>query len=334
MKILLLYVSILLLAGCNLFQGKQPAGESVVVEEKQQQEEVFVPVEKELYVINKNHIPLYEDIQSIKDSIFNQYAYFFGENVNIIAESAHFCKTKQNYFILKQDVGSWEALKGLFTSDFLEETDYSSHKRSIEEFFFIEQISHDEYQKALQNKIDFLTEDTLITAKNKGVIVLKCKNKTVFLKDQDNDIPPYVQYFQYLGQVEMLNQYLVSINEGDNFGYFFIDKTTGTKTYMEYFPYLSPNHEYIISLGRNLQDEEGKSFISLYKVERKVPLSLKKVLDEAPIKGWVVYNFGREPIFWNENGLLYASINPSMCFYNEENKPNKQRMYIKIGIRN
>ena len=40
-----------LLAGCNLFQGKQPAGESVAVEEKQ--EEVFVPVQKELYVIDK-----------------------------------------------------------------------------------------------------------------------------------------------------------------------------------------------------------------------------------------------------------------------------------------
>ena len=83
-----------------------------------------------------------------------------------------------------------------------------------------------------------------------------------------------------------------------------------------------------------MQDEGGKSFISLYKVERKVPLTLKKVLDEAPIKRWVAYNLGREPIFWNENGLLYASINPSACFYNEENKPNKQRMYIKVGIRN
>ena len=204
MKILLLYVSILLFAGCNLFQGKQPAGESAIVEEKQ--EEVFVPVEKEMYVIDKNDIPLYEDIQSIKDSIFNQYAYFFGEKVNIIAESAHFYKTKQDYFIPKQDVGSWEALKGLFTSNFLEETDYSSDKRSIEEFFFIEQISRDEYQKALQNKIDFLTEDTLIASKNKGIITLKCKNKTVFLKDQDNDTPPYVQYFQSLGRVEMLNQ--------------------------------------------------------------------------------------------------------------------------------
>ena len=41
-----------LLASCNLFQRTQPAGESVVVEEAQkQQEEVFVPVEKELYVV-------------------------------------------------------------------------------------------------------------------------------------------------------------------------------------------------------------------------------------------------------------------------------------------
>ena len=41
-----------LLASCNLFQKTQPEGESVIVEEKQQQEEVFVPVQKELYVIN------------------------------------------------------------------------------------------------------------------------------------------------------------------------------------------------------------------------------------------------------------------------------------------
>ena len=38
----------LLSTSCNLFQKTQPAGESVVVEEKQQQEEVFVPVQKEM----------------------------------------------------------------------------------------------------------------------------------------------------------------------------------------------------------------------------------------------------------------------------------------------
>ena len=53
MKLLILYISLFYVIGCNLFQGQQPAGESVAVEENQQQEEVFVPVEKELYVIDK-----------------------------------------------------------------------------------------------------------------------------------------------------------------------------------------------------------------------------------------------------------------------------------------
>ena len=53
MKYFISFILTLLLAGCNLFQGQQQAGESVAVEEKQQQEEVFVPVQKELYVIDK-----------------------------------------------------------------------------------------------------------------------------------------------------------------------------------------------------------------------------------------------------------------------------------------
>ena len=48
MRNLLLYISILSFVGCNLFQKQQPAGESVASFWK---DEVFVPVEKELYVI-------------------------------------------------------------------------------------------------------------------------------------------------------------------------------------------------------------------------------------------------------------------------------------------
>ena len=36
MKYFISFILTLLLAGCNLFQGKQPAGESVAVEEKQE----------------------------------------------------------------------------------------------------------------------------------------------------------------------------------------------------------------------------------------------------------------------------------------------------------
>ena len=46
MKYFISFILTLLLAGCNLFQGQQQAGESVAVEEKQ--EEVFVLVQKEM----------------------------------------------------------------------------------------------------------------------------------------------------------------------------------------------------------------------------------------------------------------------------------------------
>ena len=49
MKYFLLFFLALLSTGCQLFQEQQQAGENVATEAKQ--EEVFVPVEKELYVI-------------------------------------------------------------------------------------------------------------------------------------------------------------------------------------------------------------------------------------------------------------------------------------------
>ena len=52
MKYVVIFLA-LLSTSCNLFQGQQPAEESAIVEEKQQQEEVFVSVQKELYVIDK-----------------------------------------------------------------------------------------------------------------------------------------------------------------------------------------------------------------------------------------------------------------------------------------
>ena len=83
-----------LLASCNLFQRAQPAGESVVVEEKQQQEEVFVPVEKELYVISPTALRYtVPDIHSDPE----EEVHSFGNLFKIEAESEHFYKIKSNW---------------------------------------------------------------------------------------------------------------------------------------------------------------------------------------------------------------------------------------------
>ena len=90
MKHLILYISLFYLIGCNLFQGQQPAGENVAVEEKQV--ETFVPVEKELYVINPTTMQYTEpDIHSEPKNRLNS----FGDLFEIEAESEHFYKIKK-----------------------------------------------------------------------------------------------------------------------------------------------------------------------------------------------------------------------------------------------
>ena len=79
MKHFVIFFVTLLFASCNLFQKTQPAEESVAVEEKQQQEEAFVPVQKELYVIDKEE---------------REDNYLFGEKIKISTEGNEFYKTK------------------------------------------------------------------------------------------------------------------------------------------------------------------------------------------------------------------------------------------------
>ena len=59
-----------------------------------------------------------------------------------------------------------------------------------------------------------------------------------------------------------------------------------------------------------------------------------ETLVNEDIKWWATYDFDKEPIFFSKNGLLYAPMNVIPNFFDEHNNPNKQRMYIKIGIRN
>ena len=96
MKHFIIFFWALLSTSCNLFQGQQPTEETVVEEAQKQQEEVFVPVEKELYVIGKEE---------------RQDNYLFGEKIKISAEGNEFYKTDRGDYIKKKDVGDWNTLK-------------------------------------------------------------------------------------------------------------------------------------------------------------------------------------------------------------------------------
>ena len=324
MRNLLLYISILSFVGCNLFQKQQPAGESVASFWK---DEVFVPVEKELYVL-KDVTTRYA---SLTDSIPSLFC-IMGDKLEIIAEGKELYKTERGY-VEKEDMGDWEALKSKMTGEVLVESIYGDISDTISKYLNINQVSSEEYQEALKNKVDFLQRDTLAIVKKKGKLTFVCKQRTVYLKDDISELADkhFDMIYTYLGNIPAIDQYVVLEDTERSLAYILIDKTTGEKRRFEKYPFLSADKRYIINIGRDYYDKDR--LISLYRIEHIKPLKIDTLV-EGYTKSWDVYDLDKEPIFLSKNDYLYAPMNVVGNFFDEHNNPNKQRMYIKIGIRN
>ena len=314
-----------LLAGCNLFQGKQPAGESIAVEEKQ--EEVFVPVQKELYVI-KDVVARYA---TLRDSVPSLFA-IMGDKFEIVAEGKKFYKTKRDY-IEKGDMGDWETLKSKITKEVLIESIDGDVADVASKHLNISCVSYEEYEGAFRDKVDFLQRDTLAIVKKKGKLTFVCKQRTVYLKDDISELADkhFDMIYTYLGNIPAIDQYVVLEDNERSLAYILIDKTTGEKRRFEKFPFLSVDKKYIINIGRDYYNWEG--IISLYRIKSIKPFEIDTLIN-GNTKWWAAYDFDKEPIFFSKNGFLYAPMNVIPNFFDEHNNPNKQRMYIKIGIRN
>ena len=324
MKYFISFILTLLLAGCNLFQKQQPAGESVASFWK---DEVFVPVEKELYVI-KDVTTIYA---SLTDSIPSLFC-IMGDKLEIIAEGKELYKTERGY-VEKEDMGDWEALKSKMTGEVLVESIYGDISDTISKYLNINQVSSEEYQEALKNKVDFLQRDTLAIVKKKGKLTFVCKQRTVYLKDDISELADkhFDMIYTYLGNIPAIDQYVVLEDTKRSLAYILIDKTTGEKRRFEKYPFLSADKRYIINIGRDYYDKDR--LISLYRIEHIKPLKIDTLV-EGYTKSWDVYDLDKEPIFLSKNDYLYAPMNVVGNFFDEHNNPNKQRMYIKIGIRN
>ena len=326
-----------LLASCNLFQKTQPAGESAIVEEKQ--EETFVPVQKELYVISHTALRYtVPDIHSDPEEAMNS----FGNLFEIEAESEHFYKIKSNWdwYLRKEDMGSYEDIR--FTKEVLEDVYLIGKKQedgTIEEekgitlskYFTIDLISYEEYQKALGKGYFPLVKDTLSIKKQKGVLTLPCNDTVVKLKDVEMTPQDDLEYYEYLGEIQPIHQYLIAgyyYEAGDKF---LIDKRTGHKTEIESHPYLSPNGKYIITLG--VTEMGGATAITLYKVLSKDPFAIELVVS-AWIRYWVAYEASKNrPTFFGKEGCLYVAMDALDSYeynYKEEDKLCK---YVRIKIK-
>ena len=336
MKYFLLFFLALLSTGCQLFQGQKQAGESLATEAKQ--EEVFVPVEKELYVIKEGTIR--DEDFKIKGEV---YSFSFGEKIKIVAEGKHFYKIKSvsDMYLRKEDMGSYEDIQ--FTKEALETVHVIGTKReertffneksnaTLSEYFTVDLISYEEYQQALCSRYISLIENNPPIKKSKGILRLPCRDTLVELKDIELTSEPRMGSYKYLGELPSINQYLVVGLYYDLVYKFLIDKRTGRKTEVENLPYLSPNGEYILTLG--ILENEGPTAITLYRVLSKDPLHIESVAT-AWIRYWVAYeDDSKNPIFFSEDGNLYASMDAISTYDDHLENFKEERKYIRIKIK-
>ena len=334
MKHFIIFFLTLLSTNYNLFQKAQPAGESVVVEEKQQQEEVFVPVEKELYVI-KEGATKYK-IPDINVKAQSQYSY--GEPLWVVGVSEHFYKCNEGNeeeYILKEDADNYEKLK--LTQEELEESNFilkgsqrNSTSGSLSTYLSISLITKEEYQKAIKNKVDFFIGDTLTFQKKGKILSIACEEAVVKFKDTIGELSGVDESYEYIGRIDTLNQYVVSSQVGDGYGEITIDKTTGRKITFDHLPFISPNRKHLFMITTEIYSEPDS--FSLYKVESITPFVSKPIIT-AELSNWKIYNIDENDVFFSKNGYLYVSINPMNSFLDSKGELNKQRMYIKIKIK-
>ena len=335
MKYFVFFVLILSLTSCSFFQGQTSVGEEKV----QEVQEIFVPVDKELYVISHTALQYTEpDLLSNPDKQVSS----FGNLFEIEAESEHFYKIKSNWdwYLRKEDMGSYEDIR--FTKEVLEAANFigkwegdtfvdEKEGTTLSKYFTIDLISYEEYQKAKKNGYFPLVKDTLAIKKKEGILLLPCSDTVVKLKDVEMTPQDDLEYYEYLGEMQPIHQYLIAgyyYEAGDKF---LIDKRTGHKTEIESQPYLSPDGKYIITLG--VTEMGGATAIALYKVLSKEPFAIELVVS-AWIRYWVAYEASKNrPTFFGKDGCLYVAMDALDSYeynYKEEDKPCK---YVRIKIK-
>ena len=336
MKHFIIFFLTLLSTSCNLFQGQQPAGESAVVEEKQQQEEVFVPVDKELYVISHTALQYTEpDLLSNPDKQESS----FGHLLEIEAESEHFYKIKSNWdwYLRKEDMGNYEdirfkeGLEDVYLIGKKQEDGTIEEEKGItlSKYFTIDLISYEEYQKALGKGYFPLVKDTLSIKKEKWILTLPCRDTLVEFKNSALKPEADREEYEYLGDMKPIYQYLIAGTYDDSWDKFFIDKRTGHKTEIDSYPYLSPNGKYIITLGET--EMGGPTVIALYKILSKDPFKMELVT-VAGIRYWVAYeNDKKRPTFFGKDRCLYVAMDLSDSY--QYDKPDKSCKYLRIKIK-
>jgi hypothetical protein len=197
--------------------------------------------------------------------------------------------------------------------------------KELKDFLKIELIDKQLFDNKRSSSVNFLLADTTEIKKKKGIIELKCQAKVKKYIDKP-DAEESMQVFNYVGQFEFLNKYLIGGSYYEGLDYKFIDKSSGeeTQTFGEY-PNISVDKKHIICIYTNLY--EATADLELYAIDDK---QIKHTMS-ASFKNWMPTVDPGE-MFWNTDGYLYLTANHVNSFWKQDGNLNDKCQYIRIKI--
>ncbi|MFJ1411173.1 hypothetical protein [Capnocytophaga canimorsus] len=231
-------------------------------------------------------------------------------------------------YVKKTDVGNLEDIK-LIESDFYalyEESESPISEETVRDMFQIELIDQKTYNEAKKLRVSHLLQDTLAVRKRNGALSLTFEDDSVvILKDNDTDNDE-AEVYEYMGQIEALQKYVVYVNYCESIEYVLFDKRNGKRQEFLGFPYLSPEKKQIVVFP--IITEGLMSDVTFYEVDENQ--DIKKSI-AIPFKNWMPYSDVYEGLFWATDGYFYMPVNNKAVYWDINGNYNVENcQYIRI----
>ncbi len=295
---------------------------------------------KAIFVINRNGTKAYSSPNE-KSEVLEEYQP--GEWLKIINDLGRWIKAKNingtTVFVKKEDFGT-EAQIPMENIDlnkvYIDENDsvkFALPNTSIK----IERITFNNYNSMKKKAVSYFTADTNRFKNVKGKLKVITTNKTVEYVD-DFETPDAEDHYEYIGQYNELNKYVIDASHNEWGQIIFIDKTNGREQFLEdNFPYLSNNKKFLISCGGEYYNQGN--FYAILQVREVNKDTTENTLAEG-FKNWlpVDYVANSNSMFWGNDDCFYLPIVPAnateLPYKNfEGNYHNNHYRYIRIRIK-
>ncbi len=281
-------------------------------------------------------------------------SYPFGETLEVIEEQKDWYGVRDRIYreydenndgIVETDIVKWEKVyvkksqTDLFNTIVLKPKDLNiisylladgkeerfEQGKALKDYLKFELIDKALFEKKRPLAVNFLSKDQMIK-KKKGVLSILTAKEVVKLVDIDTDDDGRVS-FEYVGQINALNQHLVFGQFWEISGYTMFDKTSGRQT-QDFlgFPFMSPDKKHIIAVYSNPYGDQHADF-ELYRVNNE---TIELVMS-TEFQNWMPA-IEPEDVFWARDGYLYLAVTHSAAFWKEDGDYNDKFQYIRIKV--